>query len=90
MLEWGVVNRVVEAAQLNEKAAALAARLASGPTIAHSETKRMIRVTVDDGVAAADRVLPDVAATVIPSEDLQSGARSLLEHGPGHAKFANR
>ncbi len=90
MLEWGVVNRVVEADQVHEKARALAARLASGPTIAHAETKRMIRLTVDEGVAAADRELPDVAARVIPSEDLQKGARSLLERGPGKAEFLNR
>jgi hypothetical protein len=27
---------------------------------------------------------------VMASEDLQSGARALLEHGPGHATFEGR
>jgi len=90
MLEWGVVNRVVPAAELHEKARAFAARLAAGPTLAHAATKRMIRLTVDEGVEAADAALPDEGARVMASEDLQSGAKTLLEKGPGKATFEGR
>jgi enoyl-CoA hydratase/carnithine racemase len=90
MRDWGVVNRVVPADDLHAKAREFAARLAAGPTLAHAATKEMIRMTVDSGVAAADAWLPEVGARVMASEDLQNGARTLLEKGPGHAKFAGR
>jgi enoyl-CoA hydratase len=90
MLQWGVVNRVVPAADLREKAFSFAQRLAAGPTLAHTATKRMIQVAVDEGVEAADAALPDVGAKVMASQDLQNGARTLLEKGPGHATFEAR
>jgi enoyl-CoA hydratase/carnithine racemase len=90
MLDWGVVNRVVPAAELLEKVRAFAQRLAAGPTVAHQATKRMIQITVDEGVAAADAALPGEGARVMASEDLQNGARTLLEKGPGQATFAGR
>jgi enoyl-CoA hydratase/carnithine racemase len=90
MLEWGVVNRVVPGQDLHEKTLAFARRLAAGPTLAHAATKRMIRLAVDEGVDAADAALPEVGARVMASQDLQSGARTLLEKGPGHATFEGR
>jgi enoyl-CoA hydratase/carnithine racemase len=90
MRDWGVVNRVVPAADLREKANAFARRLASGPTLAHGATKRMIRLAVDEGVEAADEALPEEGARVMASQDLQNGARTLLEKGPGHAAFEGR
>ena len=78
MLEWGVVNRVVVADELLDKARSFVERLARGPTLAHAATKRMIRLAVDAGVEAADAALPDAGATVMASEDLQDGARTLL------------
>jgi enoyl-CoA hydratase/carnithine racemase len=90
MLEWGVLNRVVAADDLLEKARSFARQLATGPTLAHAATKRMIRLTVDEGVDAADAALPADGAKVMASEDLQNGARTLLEKGPGNAAFTGR
>jgi enoyl-CoA hydratase/carnithine racemase len=90
MLAWGVVNRIVPAGELVEKARSFARQLAAGPTLAHAATKRMIRLTVEEGVDAADAALPDAGAKVMASDDLQNGARTLLEKGPGHAKFTGR
>ena len=90
MREWGVVNRVVPAEDLLDKARAFARRLAAGPTLAHTATKRMIRLAVDEGVEAADAALPEAGARVMASEDLQNGARMLLEKGPGQATFEAR
>ena len=90
MLEWGVVNRVLPAAELQEKTRAFAMRLAHGPTVAYGTTKEMIRRTVDDGVEAADGAMPEAGARVIASEDMQRGARTLLDKGPGHADFEGR
>jgi 2-(1,2-epoxy-1,2-dihydrophenyl)acetyl-CoA isomerase len=41
-LEWGLVNQVVEDAQLADTAAALAARLAAGPAGAYGAVKRLL------------------------------------------------
>jgi enoyl-CoA hydratase len=90
MLEWGVVNRVLPGAELLEKTRAFAARLAAGPTLAHGATKRMIELAVDEGVDAADEALPEAGAKVMASDDLQRGARTLMEKGPGHATFEGR
>lgn len=90
MLQWGVVNRVLPAGELAEKARSFVERLAAGPTLAHAATKRMIRLAVDDGVEAADVALPEAGATVMASADLQNGARTLLDQGPGHATFEGR
>jgi enoyl-CoA hydratase len=90
MLDWGVVNRVVAPGDLEEKTRAFAGRLAAGPTLAHAATKRMVQLTVDDGVAAADAALAEAGARVMASEDLQNGARTLIEKGPGHATFEGR
>ncbi len=90
MFEWGVVNRVLPAADLQEKTRAFARRLAEGPTVAHGATKEIIRRTVDEGVEAADEALPEAGAKVMASDDLQRGARTLMEKGPGHATFEGR
>ena len=90
MREWGVVNRVVAPDELRGKAYAFAERLAAGPTLAHAATKRMIRLAVDEGVEAADEALGEIGARVMASEDLQNGARALIEKGPDHATFEGR
>jgi enoyl-CoA hydratase/carnithine racemase len=90
MFEWGVVNRVVPAAELHDKARVFAQRLAAGPTLAYAATKHMIQLTVDEGVEAADTALPQAGSRVMASQDLQHGARTLLEKGPGHATFEAR
>jgi hypothetical protein len=41
-------------------------------------------------VEAADAALPEAGARVMASSDLQDGARTLLEKGPGHAVFRGR
>jgi enoyl-CoA hydratase/carnithine racemase len=90
MADWGVVNRVVAPEELHAKAREFARRLATGPTLAHAATKRMVRIAVDEGVEAADAALPAEGAKVMASNDLQNGARTLLEKGPGHAVFEGR
>ncbi len=53
---WGFFNRVVPAAELMDEAAAMARRLAEGPTFATGLTKRMLHMewamSVDDAVEA--------------------------------------
>jgi 2-(1,2-epoxy-1,2-dihydrophenyl)acetyl-CoA isomerase len=42
MLEWGLVHEVVEDKYLNERTLEMARELASGPTDAIAETKRLL------------------------------------------------
>jgi enoyl-CoA hydratase/carnithine racemase len=88
--DWGVINRVVPDAELDEKAMRFAARLAAGPTRAHAATKRIVRAFIDGGVPGADGAMNEVAAEVVETEDFRNGVRSFLEAGPGNATFAGR
>ena len=87
---WGVVNRVVDDGELLEKGMRFAHRLASGPTVAHAATKRIVRAYCAGGVDEADRVTPEQFAALFASEDLQNAVKSFLAEGPGKATFEGR
>lgn len=78
---WGIVQQVVADHLLGETVDALARRLADGPTRAHAITKRLIGAQRDQGVAAADELLLDLAHTVYDTADMQHGVAVLVEHG---------
>jgi len=90
MLEWGVVNRVLPAADLVEKGMKFARELAAGPTLAHGATKRLVRAYLDGGVAAADATVPEIAGPLFDSADLKNAVESFLADGPGKATFEGR
>lgn len=87
---WGVVNRVVGDDDLHEKGMRFAHRLASGPTIAHAATKRIVRAYCEGGVNAADDITADQFAGLFATTDLQNAVKSFLEEGPGQATFEGR
>ena len=87
---WNVVNRVVPDDELLEKGMRFAHRLAAGPTLAHSATKRIVRGYLEGGVEEADRVTAEAAGGLFQTEDLQRAVRSFLEEGPGKATFEGR
>jgi enoyl-CoA hydratase/carnithine racemase len=87
---WNVVNRVVADDELLEKGMRFAHRLASGPTLAHAATKRIVRAYLQGGVDEADRVTAEAAGGLFETEDLQRAVRSFLEDGPGKATFEGR
>jgi enoyl-CoA hydratase/carnithine racemase len=88
---WGVVNRLYEDDGFADAAVAFAQDLADGPTLAHAATKQIVAAQVRGDVPEADRVMPDIAAGLFGTEDLQAAVQSFLEHrGPGHATFAGR
>jgi enoyl-CoA hydratase len=90
MLDWGVINRVLPAEQLLEKGMEFARDLASGPTVAHAATKRVIRAYLDGGVAAADAMTAENAAPLFETQDLKEAVQSFLTEGPGKATFQGR
>jgi 2-(1,2-epoxy-1,2-dihydrophenyl)acetyl-CoA isomerase len=81
-LELGIVNLVVPAGELQDVAAALAARVAAGPRRAHSTTKRLLRQAYDGRLA---RQLEDEIRTFADhtrDADFAEGVRSFLEKRP--------
>jgi enoyl-CoA hydratase len=88
---WGVVNRIFAAEEFDDRARALAAELAAGPTVAHAMTKRVLLRFREGGIPAADETIRTEAAELFATEDLRNAVRAFLEHGgPGHASFEGR
>ncbi|CUS05467.2 1,2-epoxyphenylacetyl-CoA isomerase [Candidatus Promineifilum breve] len=87
-LEWGLVNRVVPAAQLPEITAAWARRLADGPTLAYGLTKRAMSRGWDMSLNEAleyEAYLQEVAGR---SADNREGIAAFLEKR--EARFSGR
>jgi 2-(1,2-epoxy-1,2-dihydrophenyl)acetyl-CoA isomerase len=78
-LELGLVNRVVPAEKLAAEAAALAARLAAGPTQAYGRTKALLQATLGDGFDAQLRRETENFAACAAGEDFAEGVRAFLE-----------
>jgi enoyl-CoA hydratase/carnithine racemase len=69
MERFGVVDRVVDDDALDDEAAAFAARIAAGPTLAHAAHKALLRTWETGGTAAADAVIFDLAIPLFDSAD---------------------
>ena len=78
-LALGLVNRVVPADALEAEAAALAARLAAGPTQAYGRTKALLQATLGDGFDAQLRRETESFAACAATEDFAEGVRAFLE-----------
>ena len=87
---WGLVNLVVDDEDLDATAHAIGLELANGPTVAHTATKALVSVAVNDGVAAADEAMRVVQQPIWTSQDLAEGLRSFGANGPGAARFVGR
>lgn len=88
---WGVVNRVYDDEDFEQRARELATELASGPTKAHAMTKLVLRRFREGGIPAADEAIRTDAGRLFATEDLQRAVKTFLEHGgPGHATFEGR
>lgn len=87
---WNVVNRVLPDEGFADEARAFARRLASGPTVAHAATKRLVATAAREGARAADDIVPAVSGALFATEDLRGAVASFLRDGPGHAVHQGR
>ena len=87
---WNVVNVVLADDGFDDAARSYAAKLASGPTLAHAATKQVLRDYLEGGVELANDRVGAVAGRLFDSEDLQGAVRSFLEQGPSRATFHGR
>lgn len=87
-LQWGLISRVVEDAMLEAEAAALATRLAQGPTAALGLVRRLARESAHlplSDALAAERIAQREAGR---TEDFKAGVAAFLQKRP--AKFEGR
>ena len=89
-LAMGLVDEVVAADDVADRAVSRAAELAQGAVVAQGLAKRAIDrgldITLDGGLELEQQLFVEVFGT----EDAAIGVASFLEHGPGAARFLGR
>jgi enoyl-CoA hydratase/carnithine racemase len=78
-LSWGLVNKVVDQAELLNEAKAWAQKLASKPPLAVSATKKAVNSGLDRPMEAALRAESEAFERVFHSEDAREGVTAFLE-----------
>jgi enoyl-CoA hydratase/carnithine racemase len=73
---WGFFNRLVSPEQVLEEALQLAAELASGPTIAHAMTKKMLHAEWNMPIDAAIDAEAEAQAICMQTEDFRRAYRA--------------
>jgi 2-(1,2-epoxy-1,2-dihydrophenyl)acetyl-CoA isomerase len=87
-LEWGLINRVVPDARLDEETTALAARLAGGPTHSYAGTKRLLNNWLYPRMAEQLELEARIQQEMAGSEDFVEGATAFVEKRP--TRFSGR
>jgi 2-(1,2-epoxy-1,2-dihydrophenyl)acetyl-CoA isomerase len=87
-LEWGLINRVFPDECLGEEAAALAARLAAGPTRSYAGTKRQLNNWLYSRIEEQLELEAQIQREMASSEDFLEGATAFVEKRP--ARFSGK
>jgi enoyl-CoA hydratase/carnithine racemase len=88
-LAIGLVDAVVPAAELLERAVEAARRYAAGPLVALRAAKRLVN-RADGDIDVGLDLERHAFSMLFGTEDWQTGAASLAERGPGKATFRGR
>ena len=78
-LDWGLVNRVVPAAELGDAVGALAAEIAAGPTRAHGGIKKLMLMATNDSLESQMERETRLIVEMGASRDGREGARAFIE-----------
>jgi 2-(1,2-epoxy-1,2-dihydrophenyl)acetyl-CoA isomerase len=87
-LQWGLINRVLPDERLREEAAALAERLASGPTRSYAGAKRQLNSWLYARMEEQLELEAQIQREMADSDDFLEGAMAFAQKRP--AKFAGR
>jgi 2-(1,2-epoxy-1,2-dihydrophenyl)acetyl-CoA isomerase len=87
-LQWGLINRVVADEQLAEESAALAARLAAGPTRSYAGTKRQLNTWLYSRMEEQLELEAQIQREMAGSDDFLEGAMAFVEKRP--TRFSGR
>jgi 2-(1,2-epoxy-1,2-dihydrophenyl)acetyl-CoA isomerase len=87
-LEWGLINRVVPGPRLGDATAALAKRLAEGPTRSYAGTKRQVNSWLFSRMADQLELEARIQQEMAGSEDFVEGATAFLQKRP--ARYSGR
>jgi 2-(1,2-epoxy-1,2-dihydrophenyl)acetyl-CoA isomerase len=85
-LEWGLINRVVPDAKLREEVAALAARLAAGPTRSYAGAKRQLNNWLYSQMPEQLELEAQIQREMAGSDDFLEGVIAFAEKRP--ARFS--
>jgi len=77
--EFGLINEVVPADQLEDAAQAWAQKLAKSATLAHADHKKLLRAWSNGGVHGADELMAEMAAKTLITEDVQGSLKGAIE-----------
>jgi 2-(1,2-epoxy-1,2-dihydrophenyl)acetyl-CoA isomerase len=87
-LAWGLINWVVPSAELPERTAALAKRLASGPAQAYAGTKRLLNQSLGNSLETQLQAEAESFAGCAGTEDFVEGVGAFIAKRP--PKFQGR
>jgi enoyl-CoA hydratase/carnithine racemase len=89
-MAMGLVDEVVPAEELHDRALAKAGELARGAVVAQGLAKRAIDKGLDVALSAGLDLEQELFVEVFGTEDARVGVESFREHGPGRARFTGR
>jgi 2-(1,2-epoxy-1,2-dihydrophenyl)acetyl-CoA isomerase len=81
-LDWGLINEVVADDAVVERAAELAIQLASGPTVAYGEVKRMLHASLDSSLETQMEMESRSIADMTRTSDGREGIAAFNERRP--------
>jgi 2-(1,2-epoxy-1,2-dihydrophenyl)acetyl-CoA isomerase len=79
---WGLVNRVVALAELEEATGKLAARLARGPALAYARTKALLNASDNNDLGAQLAAETESFASSALTQDFAAGVAAFVEKKP--------
>lgn len=77
--QWGIVNQVVTPDKLISEALSLAAKMATGPTLAYGATKALLNESFEHGLESQMELEARAIADMAMTADGQEGIKAFLE-----------
>ena len=78
-LDWGLINRIVPAADLMSEVTKLATQLASGPTRTYGSVKKLLQMSSSDSLESQMELETRTLAEMAASPDAREGITAFVE-----------